>query len=82
LTNVRKTNIIKVAKKGGVYMAVPKHKTSKQRTNTRYANWKLKTATVGECPQCHESKQPHRVCKKCGYYDGVLKIEVNKEKKD
>ncbi|MCL2675468.1 MAG: 50S ribosomal protein L32 [Firmicutes bacterium] len=63
-------------------MAVPKHKTSKQRSNTRYANWKVTPAAVSECPQCHETKQPHRVCKKCGYYDGVLKIDVTKKPKD
>ena len=61
-------------------MAVPKHKTSKQRTHTRAANWKIKNPSVGECPQCHEMKLNHRVCKNCGYYDGEKKIEVKAEK--
>ncbi len=61
-------------------MAVPKHKTSKQRTNTRYANWKVKSPSIGECPQCHEMKLNHRVCKNCGYYDGVKKIEIKEAK--
>ena len=61
-------------------MAVPKHKTSKQRTNTRYANWKVKSPYIGECPQCHEMKLNHRVCKNCGYYDGVKKIEIKEVK--
>ena len=63
-------------------MAVPKKKTSKQRTNTRYANWKAEKPQVGECPQCHEPKRSHRICTHCGYYDGVQKIEVEKKKKD
>ena len=64
-------------------MAVQKSKTSKQRTNTRYAQWKLEAANLVECPQCHELKAPHKVCKKCGYYDGKMVIDVSaKEKKD
>ena len=62
-------------------MAVPKHKASKQQTNSRFANWKVNPPQVGECPQCHEPKQSHRICKHCGFYDGVQKIEVSKEKK-
>ena len=52
-------------------MAVPKSKISKQRGNTRFANWKLKTLNLVECPQCHNSKKPHVVCPYCGYYNGV-----------
>jgi len=59
---------------------VPKRKQSKQRTNTRYANWKLEPVAIGECPQCHESKLHHRVCKHCGFYDGVLKKEIKTKK--
>lgn len=62
-------------------MAVPKRKQSKQRSSTRYANWKIKAPTLIECPQCHELGQPHRVCKKCGYYDGVQRVEIKEEKK-
>ena len=57
-------------------MAVPKTKTSKQRTNTRFANWKATAPSLVECPQCHEKKQPHRICAKCGYYDGKQIISV------
>lgn len=63
-------------------MAVPKRKTSKRRTAMRFANWKVKPVTISECPQCHESKLPHRVCKKCGYYDGVLIIDVTEKVKE
>ena len=58
-------------------MAVPKNKVSKQRGNTRFANnSKVATPGMSECPQCHELKQNHRVCKYCGYYDGVKKVDV------
>ena len=63
-------------------MAVQKSKTSKQRTNTRFANFKASAPTLVECPQCHELKTPHRVCKKCGYYDGKLVVEQKEKKAD
>ena len=47
-------------------MAVPKGKVSKARRN------------MVECPQCHEFKMPHKVCKSCGYYNGkevIKKVE-------
>jgi large subunit ribosomal protein L32 len=62
-------------------MAVPKGKVSKQRGNKRFAsNYKVAVPTLVECPQCHEMKQSHRVCKKCGYYDGVQVINNETEK--
>ncbi len=64
-------------------MAVPKHKVSKQRGNKRFANnYKAKVPTLVECPQCHELKAAHKVCPKCGYYDGVLVVDktVKEEK--
>ena len=61
-------------------MAVPKHKASKKQSNSRFANWKVKSSSISECPQCHEMKQNHRVCKVCGYYDGVKKIDIKQDK--
>ncbi|MDD4290903.1 MAG: 50S ribosomal protein L32 [Clostridia bacterium] len=61
-------------------MAEPKRKTSKQRKHKRVANWKLSAPTLMECPQCHEMKQTHRVCKHCGFYDGKQIVEVKQEK--
>lgn len=60
-------------------MAVPKRKISKQRGNSRYANWKLESPAVSECPQCHATKLSHRACKECGYYDKKRSIEVKQE---
>lgn len=62
-------------------MAVPKCKQSKQRTNTRFANFKATAATLVDCPQCHELKVAHKVCKNCGYYDGKEVVSQKEEKK-
>ena len=51
-------------------MANPKRRHSKARTSKRRAHDGLKPAGMGECPQCHEPKLPHRVCSHCGYYKG------------
>ena len=61
-------------------MAVPKGKVSKQRGNKRFAsNYKASMPTIVECPQCHESKQAHKVCPHCGYYNGKAVVEHNEE---
>ena len=62
-------------------MAVPKGKISKARGRSRRANWKLSAPGIVECPQCHELKVPHAVCKKCGYYDGAQVIDMDKKDK-
>ncbi len=62
-------------------MAVPKGKVSKQRSNKRFANWKLKTLNLVECPQCHNLKKQHSVCPECGYYDGKQVVADKKEDK-
>lgn len=52
-------------------MAHPKRKLSKARRDSRRAQtFKLSMPGIVECPQCHEMKLAHRVCKDCGYYDG------------
>lgn len=58
-------------------MAVPKRRTSKARRDKRRASaYRLNKATIGECPQCHEPKLPHRVCRACGYYNNKSVIDV------
>ncbi len=58
-------------------MAVPKRRTSKTRKNKRRASsYTLRKANMAECPQCHEIKLPHRVCKSCGYYKNREVITV------
>ncbi len=43
---------------------------SKQRTAKRRSHDFLTPTGLSECPNCHERKLPHRVCKKCGTYKG------------
>ena len=53
-------------------MAVPKRRTSQARKHSRRSMWKLSAPALVSCPQCHELKLAHRVCGKCGYYNGKL----------
>ncbi len=58
-------------------MAVPKRKTSKARRDKRRASsYTLNRNNSAECPQCHEQKLPHRVCRSCGYYKNREAISV------
>jgi large subunit ribosomal protein L32 len=36
----------------------------------------LTAVGLSECPNCHERKQPHRACPKCGTYKGRDVLEV------
>ncbi len=51
-------------------MANPKRRHSRTRRDKRRANWKLVPPQLSLCPQCHEPKMPHVMCKNCGYYNG------------
>ncbi|MDR3186216.1 MAG: 50S ribosomal protein L32 [Christensenellaceae bacterium] len=59
-------------------MAVPKRKVSKQRGNSRFANWKLSVPNLVKCSQCHMLIESHTVCSSCGYYNG-RQIELNEK---
>lgn len=52
-------------------MAVPKRRTSTSKRDMRRTP-KLRKSEPGLsiCPQCHETKLPHRVCPNCNYYNG------------
>ena len=51
-------------------MPNPKRRHSKTSTAKRRTHDALKPVGRSECPQCHEAKQPHRVCPHCGHYRG------------
>ncbi len=57
-------------------MPNPKHKISKSRRDKRRTHKKLLPPTTVSCPECHESKLPHRVCLSCGTYKRRQVIEV------
>ena len=58
-------------------MGNPARKFSKGRRDRRRAQtFKLSAPNIVECPQCHEKKLTHRVCKKCGFYNGKQGVTV------
>ncbi len=57
-------------------MPNPKRRHSKARRDSRRAHDHLKPPGLSLCSNCHEPKQPHRVCPHCGYYKGKPAIGV------
>jgi len=49
---------------------LPKKKHSRGRKGAKASHHGLSPITLGECPQCHSARLPHRVCQSCGYYNG------------
>ena len=50
-------------------MGNPARRFSKARRDSRRAQtFTLGLPGIVECPQCHEMKLGHRVCKNCGFY--------------
>ena len=62
-------------------MALPKRRHSNARTRTRRTHDVLRNPNLSKCSNCGALKLPHRVCRKCGYYNGVEVIK-KKEKKE
>ncbi|MBS5449831.1 MAG: 50S ribosomal protein L32 [Coriobacteriia bacterium] len=60
-------------------MAVPKRKTGRMKTRSRYASHmrNVKTCETSVCPQCGAPKRPHCVCPNCGTYKGREVIAVD-----
>jgi large subunit ribosomal protein L32 len=58
-------------------MPNPRRRHSRKRRDKRRTGDALALPKTVECPQCHEPKLPHTVCKACGTYDGkrVLNVE-------
>ena len=51
-------------------MPNPKRRHSKQRTAKRRSHDFLTPVSTSLCPNCHERKLPHQLCRKCGQYKG------------
>jgi large subunit ribosomal protein L32 len=60
-------------------MPNPKRRHSRARTSKRRAHDFLTIPSATSCPQCSETKLPHRVCMSCGYYNEREVIEVDSE---
>jgi large subunit ribosomal protein L32 len=63
-------------------MAVPQRRTSKTAKRKRRTHFKLEVPGMVACPQCGELKATHRVCAKCGYYNGELIVEKKEKNND
>ncbi len=61
-------------------MAVPKHRTSKQKKRSRRSHLALSKPGLNICSNCGQSKLNHTVCKHCGFYKNK-EIIVKKAKK-
>ena len=60
-------------------MAVPKRKISVTRRNKRRAHDAMTTPNLDTCPQCGETKLPHRACAACGTYKGREVIAIKED---
>ncbi|MBI4335479.1 MAG: 50S ribosomal protein L32 [Candidatus Omnitrophica bacterium] len=63
-------------------MPLPKRRHSRSRRDKRRGNDKLEAMNLSVCPQCSMPKQPHRVCRHCGYYKGRQVVQMATEKKE
>jgi len=56
---------------------LPKRKSTSGRRDRRRSHDALKANNSVACPNCGEPRLPHRVCPKCGFYQGreVLSVE-------
>ncbi len=60
-------------------MATPKRKTSRSKKNMRSSSQRRPVTAVQACPECGESRQPHRVCTSCGMYKGRQVLTIKTE---
>lgn len=58
---------------------LPKRKVSKSRRNRRRAHDALQLKHLVECEDCGEYHIAHRVCPKCGSYNGEAVIEIKSD---
>ena len=59
-------------------MPNPKRRHSAIRRDQRRTHWKIDGPAVMNCPNCNQPKQPHIMCKHCGFYDG-RQVTITKE---
>lgn len=65
---------------------VPKKKTSKARSRSRYGSFKTKVlkqltnvVNLSKCPDCGAMRPTHTVCPDCGKYRGAQIIDKKKK---
>lgn len=60
-------------------MALSKRRLGRTRIHHRRSSWSRNAASnpaVQSCPSCGEPKLAHRVCLKCGVYDGEKVVDI------
>lgn len=63
-------------------MPEPKKRHTKSSRNQRRSHIKLEALSFITCPNCKETILPHRACPKCGFYKGVMVLDIlDKEEK-
>ena len=60
-------------------MAVQQSKVSKRKVRIRHAANRYEGVQVSLCPSCGAPCLPHRVCKKCGQYDGRRVLQTKQD---
>lgn len=51
-------------------MPVPRRRRSRARRDRQRTHKKLEATQTIKCDHCGETRLPHRICQKCGYYNG------------
>ena len=62
-------------------MAVQQSKVSKRKVRMRKAANRYEGVQATTCTNCGAPCLPHRVCKKCGMYDGKQVLTIKSEEK-
>ena len=62
-------------------MAVQQSKVSKRKVRMRKAANRYEGVQASNCQNCGAPCLPHRVCKKCGMYDGKHVLTIKSEEK-
>jgi large subunit ribosomal protein L32 len=62
-------------------MPNPKRRHSTRRTALRRSHDFLSKPALSECPNCHEKKQPHHACPKCGESTGRAVLDIKEAAK-
>lgn len=60
-------------------MPNPKRRHSKSRSRKRRTHDALDRIQLANCSNCGNKKLPHRVCTRCGFYDGRTVIKVKEQ---
>ena len=58
-------------------MGLPKRRQSKARSKKRRTHYKSNSVSTTDCPECSQTKMPHRACPSCGYYRGRPVVSVS-----